>query len=136
MATSSLDASNDASLVAHSIAEALSPAAWQWFSIGLGTAFVVTIGMIVLFLFNADSKYGIDQGFLGLILLLVTIFYMISFSFLVAASTKGLDIKFIVAAVDALVLFGSKLLAPDFLKYLNDEKIGSPTIQKRSSGEN
>ena len=35
---------------------------------------------------------GIDLGFLGLLLLLVTIFYMIAFSFLVAASTKGLDI--------------------------------------------
>jgi hypothetical protein len=99
-------------------AEALNPAAWQWFSVGLGVAFLVTIGIIVLFVFKGDSEYGIDQGFLGLILLLTTIFYLIGFSFLVAASTKGVDIKILVAAVDALVLIGSKLLAPNFISYL------------------
>ena len=102
-------------------AEALTPAAWQWFSIVLGVAFLLTIGIIVLFVAKGDTDYGIDQGFLGLIVLLTTIFYLIGFSFLVAASTKGLDIKLLVAAVDALVLIGSKLLAPDFLKYLQSE---------------
>lgn len=101
-------------------AEPLATAAWQWFSIGLGVAFLVTIGVITLFLFKGDSEYGIDQGFLGLMLLLTTIFYLVAFSFLVAASTKGLDIKVTVAVVDALVLIGSKLLAPRFIDYLSE----------------
>ena len=99
--------------------EPLVTAAWQWFSIGLGVAFLVTIGIIVIFVLKGDTEYGIDQGFLGLILMLTTIFYLVAFSFLVAASTKGLDIKVTVAVVDALVLIGSKLLAPRFLTYLS-----------------
>ncbi len=70
------------------------------------------------------SASPVDLGFLGLILLLETIFFLVAFSFLVAASTKGIEVKVLVAAVDALVLFGSKLLAPEFLRYLNDEPIG------------
>jgi hypothetical protein len=108
--------------------EALSGEAWRWFGGGLGAAFAITIVVIVLlFLHSAFAKNQentIDLGFLGLIVLLVTIFYMIAFSFLVAASTKGLDIKLLVAAVDAFVLIGGKLLAPEFLRYLNDEAIG------------
>ncbi|MDI3567112.1 hypothetical protein [Bradyrhizobium sp. Arg816] len=110
--------------------EALSKAAWQWFGAGLGLAFLITIGIIIMFFwysaFHAETEEdAIDAGFLGLMLLLVTIFYLVAFSFLVAASTKGLDIKLLVATVDAFVLIGSKLLAPVFLRYLSNEKIGN-----------
>ncbi len=109
--------------------EALSKDAWLWFGGGLGAAFVITIALIVLFFWHSayhakTEEEALDLGFLGLILLLVTIFYLVAFSFLVAASTRGLDIKILVATVDAFVLIGSKLLAPDFLRYLNDEEIG------------
>ncbi len=108
--------------------DALTKEAWQWFGGGLGLAFLVTIGVILLFFWHSayhdDKKEGLDLGFLGLILLLETIFFLVAFSFLVAASTKGIEVKVLVAAVDALVLFGSKLLAPEFLRYLNDEPIG------------
>ncbi|WP_051380638.1 hypothetical protein [Bradyrhizobium sp. WSM1743] len=109
-------------------AEALPREAWQWFGIGLGAAFVITIGLIVLFFWYSayhaeDESEALDLGFLGLILLLVTIFYLVAFSFLVAASAKGLDVKLLVAAVDVFVLLGSKLLAPAFLKYLSAEPI-------------
>ncbi|WP_396604517.1 hypothetical protein ACFLEY_03835 [Bradyrhizobium sp. YCK136] len=112
--------------------EALTKDAWQWFGAGLGLAFLVTIALIVLFFwysaYHAETEQdALDLGFLGLILLLVTIFYLVAFSFLVAASTKGLDVKLLVAAVDAFVLIGSKLLAPEFLRYLNEEPIGGPT---------
>ncbi|MCA1430216.1 hypothetical protein I6F29_30475 [Bradyrhizobium sp. NBAIM16] len=112
--------------------EALSREAWQWFGMGLGGAFVITIAVIVLFFwysaYHAETEQdALDLGFLGLILLLVTIFYLVAFSFLVAASAKGLDVKLLVAAVDAFVLIGSKLLAPEFLRYLNEEKIGGTT---------
>jgi hypothetical protein len=111
--------------------EPLQQEAWQWFGIGLGLAFLITIGLIILFFYHSafidKTDQGIDAGFLGLILLLVTIFYLVGFSFLVAASAKGLDVKILVAAVDVFVLIGSKLLAPDFLRYLNDEPIGGQT---------
>lgn len=111
--------------------EALTKDAWLWFGAGLGLAFLVTIALIVMFFrysaYHAETEEdAIDLGFVGLILLLVTILYLVAFSFLVAASTKGLDIKLLVAAVDAFVLIGSKLLAPEFLRYLNEEPIGSP----------
>ncbi|MFK4582889.1 hypothetical protein [Bradyrhizobium ottawaense] len=113
-------------------ADALPREAWQWFGIGLGAAFVITIGVIVLFFwysaYHAENESeALDLGFLGLILLLVTIFYLVAFSFLVAASAKGLDVKLLVAAVDAFVLIGSKLLAPEFLRYLSDESIEGTT---------
>jgi hypothetical protein len=108
--------------------EPLQKEAWQWFGVGLGLAFLITIGLIILFFchsaFFDKIEQGMDAGFLGLILLLVTIFYLVGFSFLIAASAKGLDVKVLVAAVDVFVLIGSKLLAPDFLRYLNDEPIG------------
>jgi hypothetical protein len=117
--------------------EPLQGEAWQWFGIGLGLAFIVTFGVIILFFchsaFFDKTDQGIDTGFLGLILILVTILYLVAFSFLVAASAKGLDIKVLVAAVDAFVLIASKLLAPEFLRYLNDEPIGGQT-DKPSSG--
>lgn len=111
--------------------EPLQAQSWQWFGMGLGAAFLITIGVIVLFFchsafFDKDDQ-GIDTGFLGLILMLVTILYSVAFSFLVAASAKGIDIKILVAVVDAFVLIGSKLLAPEFLRYLNDEPIGGQT---------
>jgi hypothetical protein len=108
--------------------EPLQAEAWQWFGIGLGLAFVITIGVIILFFchsaFFDKEDQGIDTGFLGLILLLVTILYLVAFSFLIAASAKGLDVKVLIALVDAFVLVASKLLAPEFLRYLNDEPIG------------
>jgi hypothetical protein len=117
-------------------AEALSPEAWHWFSLGLGIAFITTIGIIVLFVYTGDrGEASIDQGFLGLILLLTSIFYLIGFSFLVAASTKGVDIKLMVAAVDGVVLLGGKLLAPNFLRYLNDEPIDGPRVAKLKGGQ-
>jgi hypothetical protein len=119
------------------LSEPLQAQSWQWFGIGLGAAFLITIGVIVLFFchsafFDKDAQgeiedQGIDTGFIGLILLLVTILYLVAFSFLVAASAKGIDIKILVAVVDAFVLIGSKLLAPEFLRYLNDEPIGGQT---------
>ncbi|MBB4373569.1 hypothetical protein GGD63_006392 [Bradyrhizobium sp. cir1] len=59
--------------------EALSKAAWQWFGAGLGLAFLITIGIIIMFFwysaFHAETEEdAIDAGFLGLMLLLVTIF--------------------------------------------------------------
>ena len=111
--------------------EPLQAQSWQWFGIGLGAAFLVTIGVIVLFLchsaFFDEEDQGIDTGFLGLILMLVTILYLVAFSFLVAASAKGIDIKILVAVVDAFVLIGSKLLAPEFLRYLSDQPIDGQT---------
>ena len=96
------------------IASNLDPAARQWFSAGLGIAFLLTLACIVVFM----RWSRIDHGFLGLILLLSVLFFLIAFSFLVAASVPGIDIKIAVAAVDALVLLGSKLLAPRFLEFL------------------
>jgi hypothetical protein len=100
------------------LSEPLQAQSWQWFGMGLGAAFLITTGVIVLFFchsaFFDKEDQGIDTGFLGLILILVTILYLVAFSFLVAASAKGIDIKILVAAVDAFVLIGSKLLAPSF----------------------
>ncbi|MET4181729.1 bacteriorhodopsin [Bradyrhizobium sp. JR7.2] len=120
-------------------AEALPREAWQWFGIGLGAAFVITIAVIVLFFwysaYHAETEQdALDLGFLGLILLLVTIFYLVAFSFLVAASARGLDVKLLVAAIDAFVLIGSKLLAPEFLRYLNEEPIGGTNQEIQQSG--
>jgi len=100
--------------MSEAISAALDPSVVGWFSIGLGGAFVLNVSCIVLFMFYSK----IDHGFLGLIILLTLIFFLIAYSFLVAASARGIDIKVAVVAVDALVLLGSKLLAPRFLKYL------------------
>jgi len=96
------------------IASTLDQNVIMWFSIGLGIAFVMTMIWIMVFMVRSQ----IDHGFLGLILLLSLIFFLIAFSFLVAASAKGIDIKIAIVVVDAFVLFGSKLLAPRFLEYL------------------
>jgi len=96
------------------ITSALDATSRQWFAIGLGGAFLVVAFLILAFMFWSE----IDHGFLGLIVLLSLIFFLIAFSFLVAASVAGFDIKIAIAVVDALVLFGSKLLAPRFLQYL------------------
>jgi FtsH-binding integral membrane protein len=96
---------------------ALEPAAWTWFSVGLAVAFLITIICIIVFMLFSQ----IDHGFLGLILLLTLIFFLIAFSFLVAASAQGVDIKIAVAIVDAFVVLGSKLLSDRFLQYLETE---------------
>jgi FtsH-binding integral membrane protein len=104
--------------------EPLQKDAWLWFSAGLGISFLINIGLIVLFFgwwaYTATESDEVDLGFLGLLLLLVTILHLVGFSFVVAASTKGLDVKLLVAFVDVFVLIGSRLLAPDFLNYLAD----------------
>jgi hypothetical protein len=102
-------------------AEPLDVAVGRMYAVGLAGAFIVTFGVIVLFLLRADRETGIDTGFLGLIVLLCSIFYLIAFSFLIAVSVKGLDAKLAVGIIDGLVLFGSKLLAPRFLTYLESE---------------
>jgi hypothetical protein len=104
------------------IASVLDQTSIAWFSLGLGAAFAITMLCIMLFMFFSY----IDHGFLGLIILLSIIFFLIGFSFLVAASAKGLDIKVAVMAVDALVLLGSKLLAPRFLEYLESGDSEAP----------
>jgi hypothetical protein len=71
----------------------------------------------------------IDHGFLGLIVLLMLIFFLVAFSFLVAASAAGVDIKLAVVIVDALVLLGSKLLAPRFLQYLESGCAGDESSE-------
>jgi hypothetical protein len=86
-----------------------------WYGAGLGIAFLLSLAFILILLFYAD----IDIGFLGLMFLLMMIFFLVGFSFLVAASAKGLDIKVSVVVVDGLVLLGTKLLTPQFLRYLS-----------------
>ncbi len=93
---------------------ALDSSARGWFGVGLGAAFLLSLAAIVIFMRMSD----VDHGFLGLIFLLTIIVFLIAFSFLVAASVAGADIKIAVAVTDALVLIGSKLLTPRFLKYL------------------
>lgn len=96
------------------ISSTLDASARLWFSVGLGAAFVLTLLGIIAFM-----KWSrIDHGFLGLMFLLTLIFFLIAFSFLVAASVSGVGIKVAVSIVDSFVLFGSKLLAPRFLQYL------------------
>jgi hypothetical protein len=106
----------------------LEEAARNWFSLGLGVGFIVAVGYLILLLQEPE----IDLGWLGLMFLLIIIFFLIAFSFLVAAATPGIEIKIAVSVVDALVLLGSKLLAPSFLDYLADEGDGVP-LSKRTA---
>lgn len=92
-----------------------------WFAVGLGTGFAMAMAYLVILAFQE-----VDKGYIGLILLLVIIFFLIAFSFLVAASTSGISIKIAVGVVDAFVLLGSKLLAPNFLIYVSDDGEGEP----------
>jgi hypothetical protein len=85
-----------------------------WFGIGLGGAFLIAMGVLVLFM----AKSKIDHGFLGLMFLLTLVVFLVAFSFLVAASVPGYDIKIAVAVVDAFVLIANKLLSDRFIKYL------------------
>lgn len=104
----------------------LSDAARLWFSVGLAAAFVISMGFIFALL-----KYGeIDLGYLGLIFMLTVIFYLIAFSFLIAASTPGISIKVAVAFIDAFVLIGSKLLGPSFLDYIVDDGTQIPLSRR------
>ena len=103
----------------------LSDSAREWFSIGLGGAFLVTL----LFLVRLLREEDVNRGFLGMAFLLTIIFFLIGFSFLVAAATPGISIKVAVGVVDALVLFGSRLLAPNFLEYLLKKDTGQTTLE-------
>jgi hypothetical protein len=93
---------------------AIDPAIWHWLALGLGIAFVLTLGVFVLLLFHAE----IDHGFLGLIFLLIMVIFLIGFSFLVAAATPGISIKVAVTVFNGILAFASKLLSDRFLKYL------------------
>jgi hypothetical protein len=104
------------------VSSALPSEAYHWFGAGLGGAFAATWLTLLIFMLRSREEEHIDHGFLGLMLLLVTIFYLIAFSFLVAASSSGLDIKILVVTVDAMVLIGTRLLGPPFLRYLSDQK--------------
>jgi hypothetical protein len=92
---------------------ALDQVAIFWVAIGLGGGFAVTMVYLAILAFQ-----DVDKGYIGLILLLVIIFFLIAFSFLVAAATPSVSIKVAVCVVDAFVLIGSKLLAPNFLIYV------------------
>ena len=71
----------------------LDDAARNWFSIGLGVGFVIVIGYLILLL----QEQEIDLGWLGLMFLLTVIFFLIAFSFLVAAATPALPAKTAIA---------------------------------------
>lgn len=107
----------------------LSDLAREWFCIGLAAAFIVCVA----FAGALAMQQEMDHGWSGLIFLLVMIFFSISFSFLVAASTPGISIKVAVAVVDAFVLLGSKLLAPAFLDYLADDGNNIPLSRRREA---
>ncbi len=93
---------------------AIDPSVLASIGAGLGGAFV--LALFTLGAFMILSK--IDHGFLGLIFLLTMIFFLIAFSFLVAAATPGWSIKLSVAIVDAAVAISTKLLSKPFLDYL------------------
>lgn len=111
----------------------LDASARDWFGIGLGVGFLVVMSYLVLL----QQKKDFDHGWIGLMLLLIIIFFLVAFSFLVAASTPGYGIKIAVAVVDAFVLIGSKLLAPDFLIYLADngerESLGEQLARRQGA---
>ena len=104
----------------------LADAARDWFSLGLAAGFLISVGFAGLLLYQKEM----DLGWIGLIFLLIMIFFLIAFSFLVAASTPGYPIKIAVAVVDAFVLIGGKLLGPPFLDYLADDGTNIP-LSKR-----
>lgn len=83
---------------------------------GLGGAFALAFLVVVLLRFS-----GIDQGFLGLILLLVLVIFALCFTIMVAALTPGVAIKIVVGVVDALAAIAARLLSPRFLDYLESE---------------
>ncbi|MEG9524405.1 MAG: hypothetical protein MIL41_01280 [Hyphomicrobiales bacterium] len=60
---------------------------------------------------------------MGLMILMVTIFYLIALSFLVVARVAGTEIKILVALVDGPIILGGKLLAPTLPHYLASEPI-------------
>jgi len=100
----------------------------NWFSIGLGAAFVIAMCFNFVLLKTDKS----DIGFSGLLFLLTLIFFLIAFSFLVAASTPGIEIKVAVAIVDAFVLLGGKLFTPHFLDYIGDDGKSIPLSKRRA----
>lgn len=92
----------------------IDPEIWRWCAVGLGAAFIMTLGVLLVFMF----KSKIDHGFLGLMLLLTLVVFAVAFSFLVAAATPGLAIKVAIAVIDGLLALGTKLLSGRFLQYL------------------
>lgn len=92
----------------------MDPELWRRCSTGLGLAFLLTLGVLLVFMF----KSRIDHGFLGLILLLTMIVFAVSFSFLIAAATPGIAIKVGIAVIDGLLALAAKLLTGPFIGYL------------------
>ncbi len=85
-----------------------------FFAIGLGVAFVLAMTVLVLFMI----KSRIDHGFLGLMFLLTLVLFLVAFSFIVAASVPGYEIKVAVGVIDAFILVANKLLSDRFVIYL------------------
>jgi hypothetical protein len=80
----------------------------------LGGGFLLTLVAFSLLLFFSN----IDHGFLGLILLLILVIFLVAFSFLVAAATPGISTKIAIVVIDGALALGSKLLSDRFLVYL------------------
>jgi hypothetical protein len=94
--------------------KALDPEFFKLLGLGLGVSFIITFIVILFFLY----KSNIDHGFLGLILLLTLVIYLMAFSFLIAAATQGISIKLSVVFFNGVLAFASKLMSDRFLKYL------------------
>lgn len=93
------------------------PEIWRMLAYGLGASFLAILAVYLILLFKAE----IDHGFLGLILLLIMVIYLIAFSFLIAAATPGISIKIAVTVFNGILAFGSRLISDRFLKYLESE---------------
>lgn len=81
---------------------------------GLGGAFLLSLLVLVLFMFVSD----IHQGLLGLIFLLDLIFFLIAFSIIIAAATPGWSVRLSIAIIDAVVAISTRLLSKTFLDWL------------------
>ena len=78
-------------------------------------AFLATLITLLTLLW----KDRIDHGFVGLILLLVVVLFIVAFSGLVAAATPGISIKIAVTVIGGIISIGSKLLSDRFIVYLS-----------------
>jgi hypothetical protein len=90
---------------------------WHILAWGVGLAFVMSIGTLLILLVKAE----IDHGFLGLIFLIILVVFLVALSFLVAAATPGWSIKAAITVFNGILAFGSKLISDRFLKYLESE---------------
>lgn len=97
-----------------SVEKAADPGVWHMMGWGLAGGFLATLVAFCLLLFFSN----IDHGFLGLILLLVLIIFLVAFSFLVAAATPSISTKIAIVVIDGALALGSKLVSDRFLVYL------------------